>query len=115
MIEIIQGQSQLLPPHPLFINQLNHYSKQKHILIILHHLQTPIPTTPNLYPHQHYQFSPHIITLPKPLPNALPIPTILAKNNLPHPFPYPSHPTTFPPNTLSFVPPNQTLSIINHA
>jgi len=115
IIEIIQGESGVLPADPLFVKQLNEYCKQKDILIIVDEVQTGIGRTGKLYAHEHYQLSPDIITLAKGLGNGLPIGAMLGKKNLVHAFGYGSHGTTFGGNRLSLAAANQTLTIINHA
>lgn len=115
IIEIIQGESGVLPADPLFMKQLNEYCKQKDILIIVDEVQTGIGRTGKLYAHEHYQLSPDIITLAKGLDNGLPIGAMLGKKNLSHAFGYGSHGTTFGGNRLSLAAANQTLSIINDA
>lgn len=115
IIEIIQGESGVLPAEPLFMKQLNEYCKQKDILIIVDEVQTGIGRTGKLYAHEHYQLSPDIITLAKGLGNGLPIGAMLGKKNLGHAFVYGSHGTTFGGNRLSLAAANQTLSIINDA
>lgn len=115
IIEIIQGESGVLPADPLFMKQLNEYCKQKDILIIVDEVQTGIGRTGKLYAHEHYQLSPDIITLAKGLGNGLPIGAMLGKKNLGHAFVYGSHGTTFGGNRLSLAAANQTLSIINNA
>ena len=115
IIEIIQGESGVLPADPLFMKQLNEYCKQKDILIIVDEVQTGIGRTGKLYAHEHYQLSPDIITLAKGLGNGLPIGAMLGKKNLGHAFVYGSHGTTFGGNRLSLAAANQTLTIINHA
>ncbi|MGZ9517811.1 acetylornithine transaminase [Staphylococcus epidermidis] len=115
IIEIIQGESGVLPADPLFMKQLNEYCKQKDILIIVDEVQTGIGRTGKLYAHEHYQLSPDIITLAKGLGNGLPIGAMLGKKNLGHAFGYGSHGITFGGNRLSLAAANQTLSIINDA
>lgn len=115
IIEIIQGESGVLPADSLFMKQLNEYCKQKDILIIVDEVQTGIGRTGKLYAHEHYQLSPDIITLAKGLGNGLPIGAMLGKKNLGHAFGYGSHGTTFGGNRLSLAAANQTLSIINDA
>lgn len=115
IIEIIQGESGVLPADPLFMKQLNEYCKQKDILIIVDEVQTGIGRTGKLYAHEHYQLSQDIITLAKGLGNGLPIGAMLGKKNLGHAFVYGSHGTTFGGNRLSLAAANQTLSIINDA
>lgn len=115
IIEIIQGESGVLPADPLFMKQLNEYCKQKDILIIVDEVQTGIGRTGKLYAHEHYQLSPDIITLAKGLGNGLPIGAMLGQKNLGHAFGYGSHGTTFGGNRLSLAAANQTLSIINDA
>jgi len=115
IIEIIQGESGVLPADSLFMKQLNEYCKQKDILIIVDEVQTGIGRTGKLYAHEHYQLSPDIITLAKGLGNGLPIGAMLGKKNLGHAFVYGSHGTTFGGNRLSLAAANQTLSIINDA
>ncbi|WP_080352721.1 acetylornithine transaminase [Staphylococcus epidermidis] len=115
IIEIIQGESGVLPADPLFMKQLNEYCKQKDILIIVDEVQTGIGRTGKLYAHEHYQLSPDIITLAKGLGNGLPIGAMLGKKNLGHAFVYGSHGTTFGGNRLSLAAANQTLSIIKDA
>ncbi len=115
IIEIIQGESGVLPADRLFMKQLNEYCKQKDILIIVDEVQTGIGRTGKLYAHEHYQLSPDIITLAKGLGNGLPIGAMLGKKNLGHAFGYGSYGTTFGGNRLSLAAANQTLSIINDA
>ena len=115
IIEIIQGESGVLPADSLFMKQLNEYCIQKDILIIVDEVQTGIGRTGKLYAHEHYQLSPDIITLAKGLGNGLPIGAMLGKKNLVHAFGYGSHGTTFGGNRLSLAAANQTLTIINHA
>ena len=79
IIEIIQGESGVLPADSLFMKQLNEYCKQKDILIIVDEVQTGIGRTGKLYAHEHYQLSPDIITLAKGLGNGLPIGAMLGK------------------------------------
>ena len=79
IIEIIQGESGVLPADPLFVKQLNEYCIQKDILIIVDEVQTGIGRTGKLYAHEHYQLSPDIITLAKGLGNGLPIGAMLGK------------------------------------
>lgn len=113
MLELIQGESGVMPANKTFIQQLVEFCNQHHILVIIDEIQTGIGRTGKLFAYEHYDIIPDIITLAKGLGNGIPVGALLGKRNISGAFGYGSHGTTFGGNRLAMAAALKTLEIVN--
>lgn len=112
MLELIQGESGVVPADKDFITQLADFCKEAGILLIIDEVQTGIGRTGSLYAFQQYGIEPDIFTLAKGLGNGVPIGAMLAKAELGKAFNYGSHGSTFGGNMLAMSASSAVLDIL---
>lgn len=112
MLELVQGESGVLPADQAFVTDLAVYCKEQGIYLIVDEVQTGIGRIGKLYAYQHYGIQPDIITLAKGLANGVPVGAMLAKAELGSAFSYGSHGSTFGGNKLAMAAAKATLSIL---
>lgn len=101
MIELIQGESGVLPLDKDFVDTIAQICKEKGILLIADEVQTGIGRTGKLFAYEWYGIEPDIITLAKGLGGGVPIGAFIAKENVASAFVPGDHGTTFGGNALS--------------
>lgn len=112
MLELVQGESGVLPADKTFISQLSSLCQDNDILLIIDEVQTGMGRTGKLYAYEHYNISPDIVTLAKGLANGVPVGAMLGKSKLGFAFSPGSHGSTFGGNKLAMAASSATLDII---
>lgn len=101
MLELIQGESGVIPAKPQFVQDLAVFCQEQGILLIIDEVQTGMGRTGSLYAYEQYGISPDIVTLAKGLGNGLPVGAMLGKSHLAKAFGPGSHGSTFGGNQLA--------------
>ncbi|MGT2929463.1 acetylornithine transaminase [Streptococcus dentasini] len=101
MLELVQGESGVLPADEDFITDLAALCHKAGIFLIVDEVQTGMGRTGKLYAFEHYGIVPDIVTLAKGLANGLPAGAMLGKSALAPAFSYGSHGSTFGGNKLA--------------
>lgn len=112
MLELVQGESGVLPADKTFISQLSSLCQDNDILLIIDEVQTGMGRTGKLYAYEHYNISPDIVTLAKGLANGVPVGAMLGKSKLGFAFSPGSHGSTFGGNKLAMAASSATLGIM---
>lgn len=112
MVELIQGESGVLPADPEFVQALAAFCKEKQILLIVDEVQTGIGRTGKLFAFEHYGILPDIVSLAKGLSNGLPAGAILGKSELGWAFNAGSHGSTFGGNKLAMAAASASLDVL---
>lgn len=73
IIEPIQGEGGVNVADPSFMKHIGDICKEKNILLIVDEVQCGMGRSGRLFAHQHYDITPDIMTLAKPLAGGLPI------------------------------------------
>ena len=77
MLELIQGEAGVIPADNEFVKGLETLCQQHNVLLIIDEVQTGIARTGSLFAYQHYQITPHMMTLGKGLGGGVPISALL--------------------------------------
>ena len=101
MLEMVQGESGVLPADQGFVQDLAVFCQEKEIYLIVDEVQTGMGRTGKLFSFEHYGIVPDIVTLAKGLANGVPVGAMLAKSALSPAFSYGSHGSTFGGNKLA--------------
>lgn len=101
MLEMVQGESGVLPADQGFVQYLAVFCQEKGIYLIVDEVQTGMGRTGKLFSFEHYGIVPDIVTLAKGLANGVPVGAMLAKSALSPAFSYGSHGSTFGGNKLA--------------
>ncbi|WP_019786805.1 acetylornithine transaminase, partial [Streptococcus sobrinus] len=101
MLEMVQGESGVLPADQGFVQDLAVFCQEKGIYLIVDEVQTGMGRTGKLFSFEHYGIVPDIVTLAKGLANGVPVGAMLAKSALSPAFSYGSHGSTFGGNKLT--------------
>lgn len=101
MLEMVQGESGVLPADQGFVQDLAIFCQEKGIYLIVDEVQTGMGRTGKLFSFEHYGIVPDIVTLAKGLANGVPVGAMLAKSALSPAFSYGSHGSTFGGNKLA--------------
>ena len=101
MLEMVQGESGVLPADQGFVQDLAVFCQEKGIYLIVDEVQTGMGRTGKLFSFEHYGIVPDIVTLAKGLANGVPVGAMLAKSALSPAFSYGSHGSTFGGNKLA--------------
>ncbi len=101
MIEMIQGESGVMPLDQDFVNAIASICKEKEILLIVDEVQTGIGRTGKLFAYEWYGIEPDIVTMAKGLGGGIPIGAFVAKESVAAAFHPGDHGTTFGGNPLS--------------
>ena len=100
MVELIQGESGVMPLDKEYVNEIAKVCKENDILFIVDEVQTGIGRTGKLFAYEWYGVEPDIITLAKGLGGGITIGAVLSKNEV-SAFTPGDHGTTFGGNPLS--------------
>ncbi|KXT82767.1 acetylornithine transaminase [Streptococcus panodentis] len=111
MLELIQGESGVLPAEPQFVRELAAFCQEQGLLLIVDEVQTGMGRTGKLYAFEHYGLVPDIVTLAKGLANGLPVGAMLGRSSLSPAFSYGSHGSTFGGNKLAMAAALATLKV----
>ena len=95
MLELVQGESGVLPAQSDFVKGLAAFCQEKGILLIVDEVQTGMGRTGKLFAFEHYGILPDIVSLAKGLANGVPAGAILGRSQLGSAFSYGSHGSTF--------------------
>ena len=95
LLEPIQGEGGVILPEEGYMAEVEDLCAKYGLLMILDEVQVGMGRTGMLFAHQHYNITPHIITLAKALANGLPMGAMLAKGEVCDAFGPGSHATTF--------------------
>ncbi len=101
MLEMVQGESGVLPADQTFVQELAALCQGKGLYLIVDEVQTGMGRTGKLFSFEHYGIVPDIVTLAKGLANGVPVGAMLAKSSLSPAFSYGSHGSTFGGNKLA--------------
>ncbi len=112
MIELVQGESGILPAKQEFVTALASLCQENGILLIIDEVQTGMGRTGKLFSFEHYGIEPDIFTLAKGLANGVPVGAMLGKSNLSQAFDYGSHGSTFGGNKLAMSAASSVLDIM---
>lgn len=109
ILELVQGESGVLPADEQFVQDLADFCRQNKILLVVDEVQTGMGRTGKLYSFEHYGIVPDIVTLAKGLANGVPVGAMLGKKELASAFNYGSHGSTFGGNRLAMAAALETL------
>ncbi len=101
MIELIQGESGVLPLSQAYVDVICSVCKEHDALLIVDEVQTGIGRTGKLFAYEWYGIEPDIITMAKGLGGGIPIGALAAKEAVAAAFHPGDHGTTFGGNPLS--------------
>ena len=101
MLELIQGESGVVPATQEYIRETAKLCKEKGVLLIFDEVQTGIGRTGKLFCYEHYGVIPDILTSAKGLAGGVPIGALLATNDAAAAFAPGDHGTTFGGNPLA--------------
>lgn len=100
MLELIQGESGVVPLDKKYVEDVRNLCNEKGILLIIDEIQTGIGRTGKLFCYENYGITPDIMTLAKALAGGVPIGAVLAKDEF-CAFKPGDHGTTFGGNPLA--------------
>lgn len=100
MLELIQGESGVVPLDKEYVKQVRQLCDEKGIILIIDEIQTGIGRTGKLFCYENYGITPDIMTLAKALGGGIPIGAVLAKDKY-CAFKPGDHGTTFGGNPLA--------------
>lgn len=101
MLELIQGESGVLPFAPEYVRQVRAICDELGILMIIDEVQTGMGRTGKLFAYEHYGITPDIVTAAKALGGGVPIGAILATEEAAGAFSPGDHGSTFGGNHLA--------------
>lgn len=101
MIEMIQGESGVMPLEQGFVDAIAKLCCENDILLIADEVQTGIGRTGKLFAYEWYGIQPDIVTMAKGLGGGIPIGAFVAKESVASAFHPGDHGTTFGGNPLS--------------
>lgn len=94
MLEVIQGESGVVPAEKNYLRDAQKLCRQKSILLIIDEVQTAFRTG-KFFAHEHFGLKPDIVTLAKPIASGFPMGVMCAKKNIAGIFQPGDHGTTF--------------------
>lgn len=112
MLELIQGEGGVIPAKISFIKKLEQLCEDNNVLLIIDEIQTGIGRTGTAFACEHYDISPHIMTVAKGLGNGFPVGAMIAKKEFYNDFGPGSHGTTFGGNPLAMAAAKAVLSTV---
>lgn len=112
MLELVQGESGVLPAQSDFVKDLAAFCQEKGILLIVDEVQTGMGRTGKLFAFEHYGILPDIVSLAKGLANGVPAGAILGRSQLGSAFSYGSHGSTFGGNKLAMAAASASLDLL---
>ncbi|MGM9947903.1 aspartate aminotransferase family protein [Floccifex sp.] len=112
-MELIQGESGVLPLNYDFVKEVETICHEKDILLMIDEVQTGIGRTGTLFAFEQYDIKPDLVSLAKGLGAGIPIGAILANEKCQNVFQKGDHGSTFGGNPLSCAIANTVLDIVN--
>ena len=112
MLELVQGESGVLPAQSDFVKDLAAFCQEKGILLIVDEVQTGMGRTGKLFAFEQYGILPDIVSLAKGLANGVPAGAILGRSQLGSAFSYGSHGSTFGGNKLAMAAASASLDFL---
>lgn len=112
MLELVQGESGVLPAQSDFVKDLAAFCQEKGILLIVDEVQTGMGRTGKLFAFEQYGILPDIVSLAKGLANGVPTGAILGRSQLGSAFSYGSHGSTFGGNKLAMAAASASLDFL---
>ncbi len=100
-LECIQGEGGIVPVTKEFIERLLELREQHNFLIVADEIQSGIGRTGKLFGYEHFNFTPDIVTVAKPIGGGLPLGAILGSNKVADVWNYGVHGTTFGGNPVA--------------
>ncbi len=94
MLEVIQGESGVVPADNRYLRDVQKLCRQKNILLLLDEVQTALRTG-EFFAHEHFGLKPDIVTLAKPIASGLPMGVMCARKSVADIFQPGDHGTTF--------------------
>ena len=101
MLEVIQGESGVVPADPEYIRAARKICSETGALLIFDEVQTGVGRTGTFFAHEHYGVNPDILTTAKGLAGGVPIGAMLATEDAASAFAPGNHGTTFGGNPLA--------------
>jgi len=101
MVEPIQGEGGVNCPSPGYLTGLRELCDRTGTLLIYDEVQVGMGRTGTLFAYQHYDATPHIMTLAKSLANGVPIGALVTTEEVAQAFSPGNHGTTFGGNPLA--------------
>lgn len=98
MLELIQGESGVIPATQEYVDQIKLITKKYGVLLIVDEVQTGCMRTGKMYAFQHYNIKPDIVTIAKGMGGGVPIGACLATATVAGAFKPGDHGTTFGSN-----------------
>ncbi|MGB8992533.1 MAG: acetylornithine transaminase [Desulfobaccales bacterium] len=95
MLEPVQGEGGVCLPSPDYFTGLRQLCNDKSLLLILDEIQAGLGRTGKLFAHEHFGFTPDIMTLAKGIANGLPMGALLATEDVARAFVPGTHASTF--------------------
>ncbi|MGN1276843.1 MAG: aspartate aminotransferase family protein, partial [Floccifex sp.] len=112
-MELIQGESGVLPLDFDFVKEVEAICHEKDILLMIDEVQTGIGRTGSLFAFEQYDIKPDLVSLAKGLGAGIPIGAVLANEKCQNVFQKGDHGSTFGGNPLSCAVANAVLDIVN--
>ncbi len=95
LLEPVQGEGGVRVPDADYLKGVRRLCDERGILLIFDEVQTGMGRTGKLFAHEHFDVTPHIMTLAKALANGLPMGAMLATEKVASAFVPGTHATTF--------------------
>ncbi len=95
MLEPVQGEGGVCLPSPDYFTGLRQLCHDQSLLLILDEIQAGLGRTGKLFAHEHFGFTPDIMTLAKGIANGLPMGALLATEDVASAFVPGTHASTF--------------------
>lgn len=100
-LEFVQGEGGVVPVSAEFVTALQSLREKHGFLVVADEIQSGIFRTGTLFAFQHYNFTPDIVTIAKPIGGGLPLGAILGNENVADVWTHGVHGTTFGGNPVA--------------
>lgn len=100
-LEFVQGEGGVVPVSAEFVTALQALREKHGFLIVADEIQSGIFRTGRLFAFQHYNFTPDIVTIAKPIGGGLPLGAILGNEKVAEVWTHGVHGTTFGGNPVA--------------
>jgi acetylornithine aminotransferase len=100
-LEFVQGEGGVVPVSAEFVTALQSLREKHGFLIVADEIQSGIFRTGKLFAFQHYNFTPDIVTIAKPIGGGLPLGAILGNEKVADVWTHGVHGTTFGGNPVA--------------
>jgi acetylornithine/N-succinyldiaminopimelate aminotransferase len=114
MLEPVQGEGGVNLPSPDYFTGLRQLCDDKGLLLILDEIQAGLGRTGKLFAHEHFGFTPDIMTLAKGIANGLPMGALLATEEVASAFVPGTHASTFGAGPVLAAAAKAALSHLSH-